>query len=82
MRYALTLRTALLMAPLAAVCAAANPLPGAQAVWRMTTAEAAVRPQFALKENGPVKFEPLGAASGTCSFPSARSASLEGFPPQ
>ena len=62
MKYVLTLRTVLLMAPLAAVCAAVSPLPSAQAVWRMTTDEAARKQPFALKENGPVKFEPLSAA--------------------
>ncbi len=41
--------TALLLAPLATLQAADNPLPSAQAVWRMTANEAAVRQAFALK---------------------------------
>jgi sucrose-6-phosphate hydrolase SacC (GH32 family) len=42
--------------------AADDPLPTAKVVWRMTADEAAAKQPFALKENGPVKFEPLGAA--------------------
>ncbi len=54
--------TAMLLAPLAALHAADNPLPSAQAVWRMTADEAARQQPFALKANGPVKFEPLSLA--------------------
>ncbi len=62
MKAALTLLTALLLAPPAALHAADNPLPSAQAVWCMTADEAAQRQPFALKENGTVKFGPLGVA--------------------
>ena len=60
------LLTILLLAPLAALHAAdrpattpSNPLPTAKAVWRMTADEAAAKQPFALKAEGPVKFEPL-----------------------
>ena len=62
MKTTLTLLTALLLAPLAALHAADNPLPTAKAVWRMTADVATGKQPFALKENGPVKFEPLSAA--------------------
>ena len=56
------LRTALLLAPLAALHAADDPLPATKAVWRMTSDEAARKQPFALRENGPVKFEQLSSA--------------------
>ena len=62
MKHTLPLLTALLLAPLAAVHAADNPIPNANAVWRMTTEDATGKQPFALKANGPVKFEQLSSA--------------------
>jgi len=62
MKPILTLLTALLLSPLAALYAADNPFASAKAVWRMTADADAAQQPFALKENGAVKFEPLGAA--------------------
>ena len=62
MKLALTVLTALLLAPLAALYAADNPFASAKAVWRMTADADAAKQPFAIKENGAVKFEPLGAA--------------------
>jgi sucrose-6-phosphate hydrolase SacC (GH32 family) len=66
MKHPLTLFTTLLLAPLGTLHAADkpaplpdNPLPTAKAVWRMTGDEAAAKQPFALKAEGPVKFEPL-----------------------
>ena len=72
MKPALTLITALLFAPLAALHAADNPFTSAKAVWRMTAEEGAGKQPFAPKENGPVKFEPLGAAEAVESRKSGR----------
>ena len=62
MKYSMNILTALLLAPLAALHAADNPLTSAKAMWRMTPDDAAGKHPFALKENGPVKFEQLGSA--------------------
>ena len=61
MKPTLALITTLLLAPLAGMHAADNPFASAKAVWRMTADAAAARQPFALKENGAVKFEQLGA---------------------
>ena len=63
----IALTAALLLAPLAALHAADDPLPTAKAVWRMTANEAAAKHPFALKAYGPVKFTQLGEADATAS---------------